>query len=288
MSQGSKGDKISTPVRTSGSSRIGVAGARGWTKSSVSLIYAMVTDVGLLRSGNEDSCGAEAAHGVFVVCDGMGGGAAGDVASELARDTFLASLQRPGGSAKMRLNDAVRLANQAVYRQAQRTRAHRGMGTTLVGVLCEMAGEQPSAWVVHVGDSRCYRLRGGHFDMLTRDHSLVEEQIQAGLVTRLEAENSPIRNIITRAIGSHATVEPEIAEHALEPGDVLLLASDGLTRELSDDAIEKLLEQYTAEQTGHGHAPPASALRSACKALVEAANRSGGRDNITVLLIAVG
>lgn len=296
MAQGSRADTSATPAEGAGANSApvspeaaaGSASPGGWTGPSVSLSFAMTTNVGRTRTGNEDTCGAEAAYGAFVVCDGMGGAAAGDVASELARDTFLESLKRFGGSSRTRLSEAVGAANQAVFRQAQRSRAQRGMGTTLVGVLCETAGQQPAAWVVHVGDSRCYRVRTGQLDLLTRDHSLVEEQIQARLMTRLEAESSPIRNIITRAIGSHASVEPEIAEHALEPGDVLLLASDGLTRELSDAAIAAVLQQQVGERAGQGLAPDAAALRKACAALVDAANRSGGHDNITVLLIAVG
>jgi protein phosphatase len=159
------------------------------------------------------------------------------------------------------------------------------MGTTLVAALLEDAAllpHDPSAavpgptlWLAHVGDSRCYLFRRGALHLLTQDHSLVEEQFRAGLISRLQAATSPIRNIITRAVGSQPSVEPDIAAHAAYPGDLFLLASDGLSRELDDDAIARIL--------GRVSGPP---LEPPCQALVDAANAHGGRDNITVLLIA--
>jgi protein phosphatase len=150
------------------------------------------------------------------------------------------------------------------------------MGTTLVALLLENATAPSSTlWLAHVGDSRCYLFRHGALQQLTRDHSLVEEQIRAGLLHRAQAATSPIRNIITRAIGSQPTVEPEIAAHTTQPGDLYLLASDGLTRELDDAEIAHILA-----------ARAAPALESTCQALIDAANKKGGRDNITVLLIA--
>jgi len=146
------------------------------------------------------------------------------------------------------------------------------MGTTLVALLWDSVD---TLWLTHIGDSRCYRLRRGALQLLTEDHSLVEEQIRAGVLSRTQAAASPIRNIITRAIGSQPSVEPEIAAHASEPGDLYLLTSDGLTRELTDAQIAAIL--------AHAAGPT---LESACQALIDAANKSGGRDNITVLLVA--
>ena len=245
-------------------------------------LYALVTDTGRVRNMNEDCGGAIAEHGVFVVCDGMGGAAAGEVASQLARDTFLSSIAGSAGAGRevpARLEEAVRLANQAVHRQAQRTRSLRGMGTTLVSVLFEGS----AVWVAHVGDSRCYRLRNGALEQLTRDHSLIEEQIQAGMITRKESMTSPVRNIITRAVGSASIVHADIAAHALEPGDVFLLATDGLTRELDDEAIAlELRSSWTAQ----GNAASMQAgLERTCKALIDDANSHGGADNITVLMV---
>ena len=153
------------------------------------------------------------------------------------------------------------------------------MGTTLVSALVEDSAT-PSLWVAHVGDSRCYRFRRNEFQLLTQDHSLVEEHIRAGILTRVQASRSPIRNIITRAIGSQPNVEPDIATHDAQSSDLYLLATDGLTRELPDAEIARLLAGALAHSAG------TAALESACQSLIDAANRKGGRDNITVLLIA--
>ena len=260
------------------------------TSAALPQIYAMLSDPGQVRQTNEDSCGADPAHGAFAVCDGMGGAAAGEIASQLALDTFLATLAAPPGplDCAQRLQDAVHAANRVVYRQAQRSRAQRGMGTTLVALLCDpplASCTATTVWIAHVGDSRCYRLRAGRLEQLTRDHSLIEEQIQAGLITPGEAAASPIRNIITRAIGSYPAVEPEIASCPAQPGDLFLLASDGLTRELGDPAIATIL----LADLGAAHSREVShvSLQQACQALVHAANTHGGGDNITVLLLAI-
>lgn len=256
--------------------------------------FAMCSDTGRIRTLNEDSCGADLAHGAFVVCDGMGGAASGEIASQLARDTFLNSIATlaPGPAPpRAQLFEAIRAANQAVYRQAQRTRAQRGMGTTLVSLLVVPPIDEKAAataLVAHVGDSRCYRLRGGQLELLTRDHSLIEEQVEAGLMTPLEAAASPIRNIITRAVGTYVTVEADLTAHPVQPGDIFLLASDGLTGELEAHAIAALLRglHLSRKPRSAAHPYPQSLLESACQTLIDAANAEGGSDNITVLLVA--
>jgi serine/threonine protein phosphatase PrpC len=252
--------------------------------------FAMLSHRGNVRKGNEDACGARPEHGAYVVCDGMGGAAAGEVASRLTVDAFLDSLAATASELgpRTRLEQAVYVANRVVFQQAQRSRHLRGMGTTLVALLCEQAGPDsaPLLWLTHVGDSRCYLMRDGELFRLTEDHSLVEEQVRAGLISREQAGYSPIRNIITRAMGSHPEVQPEIAAHALVPGDLYLLASDGLTREMEEAEVGDILA-YAAAQIAA--LPDAGGLEpilhTTCSSLVDAANASGGGDNITVLIL---
>jgi PPM family protein phosphatase len=261
--------------------------------------FAMLSHRGRVRHVNQDACAANPAIGAFIVCDGMGGAAAGEVASHLASEAFLHSLnlhpthpprrassrsapaieavpaQFPPDHPHTRLHEAARAANHAVFRHSRKSRSLHGMGTTLVAALWDDAAYAPTLWITHIGDSRCYRFRRGALQLLTEDHSLVEEQIRAGLLDRVQAAASPIRNIITRAIGSQPIVEPDIAAHETQSGDIYLLASDGLTRELDDDDIARILANTSS-----------SALEPACQALIDAANTRGGRDNITVLLIS--
>jgi protein phosphatase len=269
------------------------------------LIYAMLTHRGRVRHGNEDTCAAAPEIGAFIVCDGMGGAAAGEIASTLAADTFLAYLTPPPprgteqAKPQVRLNAAIQAANHAVYQQSRQSAKLSGMGTTLVALLhapIVKAGsgkrrtpsdhtnsrvtDPPTLWLGHVGDSRCYRRRRGKLEQLTQDHSLVEEQLRAGQITAAQAAHSPMRNLITRAVGSQATVEPDIECHRPQPNDLYLLASDGLTHEVDDEEISTILAAIPKP-------PNEAALTTACEALITAANRNGGNDNITVLLVAV-
>jgi len=262
--------------------------------------FAMLSHRGRVRHSNQDACAALPEQGAFVVCDGMGGAAGGEVASHLATEAFLDSLaHRPStaldaatqGSA--RLDDAVHAANQAVFRYSCKSPSLHGMGTTLVALLWEQAPASSTLWIAHVGDSRCYRLRSGTLDLLTRDHSLVEEQVRAGVLSRVQATASPMRNIITRAVGTQPTVEPEIAACDPQPGDLYLLASDGLSRDLDEAAIAQILAREASpvalaavRDSAKTGTTLQSALDTACQALVDAANANGGHDNITVLLLA--
>lgn len=262
--------------------------------SANQLIHAMLSHRGLVRRGNEDTCAACAEVGAFVVCDGMGGAAAGEIASQLAAETFLSYLRSSNSnsngdsngnhnhaaSPQERLCAAILAANQAVYQHSRQSSKLSGMGTTLIALLAPSAETAASIWLAHVGDSRCYRLRYGHLQQLTHDHSLVEEQLRAGQITPAQAAISPMRNLITRAIGSRPSVEPEIQRHHLQPRDLYLLASDGLTHDVTDAEIESILAAIPSPAT------PA-ALNQACEALIAAANRNGGHDNTTVLLAAL-
>ncbi|RXH57559.1 protein phosphatase 2C domain-containing protein [Granulicella sibirica] len=256
------------------------------------LDYAMSSHPGLVRKGNEDFCSASKEQGVFVVCDGMGGAAAGEVASRLAVETFTRALDHGNRAVDTveRIQRAARAANDAVYRKAKQNRELSGMGTTLVAAIldappllenAESESERPEArfWIGHVGDSRCYLYRKGLLRLVTCDHSVVQEQMQAGLMTRAQAAHSPMRHIITRAIGAHAQVEAAVQPLDVGTGDIVLLASDGLNRDLSDEAIADVLSGI---RTG------AESLEAGCVALVDAANAVGGHDNVTVLLLRVG
>jgi PPM family protein phosphatase len=231
---------------------------------------AAITDRGRKRPSNEDAFGYSVEDGVYVVCDGMGGAAAGEVASSLAVDEVLRVFHERNGSAVLPKDarEAVGIANQAIYSRARRNHQLSGMGTTLVAALIR----SQHIWVLNVGDSRCYRLRGGRLEQLTLDHSLVEEQVRLGRMTRAQAARSPMRNMITRALGTQSKVTPDCFDFEAQPGDLLLLCSDGLTREVPDRTIEFLVSSD-------------SPLEERCSRLVEAAKKAGGHDNITCLLV---
>jgi PPM family protein phosphatase len=233
---------------------------------------AAVTDKGRKRPSNEDSYGLSNEHGAYLVCDGMGGAAAGEIASALAVEEALRVLMERLGdeiaSPRMAAEEAVFVANDAIYSRAQRNPRLAGMGTTMVGLLVR----ERHAWVMNIGDSRCYRLRDRNLQQLTDDHSLVEEQVRQGRMTHSEALRSPLRNVITRALGTQSSVTPDIVELETEPGDLFMLCSDGLTRELNDDLIESMLSVDLP-------------LESLCARLVNSAKKAGGHDNITCLLV---
>jgi protein phosphatase len=201
----------------------------------------------------------------------MGGAAAGETASHLAAETAAAALAKAKKGAGA-IRDAVRLANRAVNERARRDRRLEGMGTTLVAL--SVSGN--TAWLGHVGDSRCYRWRSGTLERLTQDHSLVEEQIRIGRMTREQARRSPMQNVITRAIGTRAEVIADVQEIELRRDDMYLIASDGLTRELTDTAIAGVLLASNSD------------LDAICANLISAANSAGGRDNITCVLVRIG
>lgn len=233
---------------------------------------AAVSDRGRKRPTNEDAFGYSIEHGVFMVCDGMGGAAAGEVASSLAVDEMMRVLsdRAAGEPLSPVLEQAVFTANHVIYSRGQANAKLSGMGTTLVALVAE----ERRIKIINVGDSRCYRLRAGNLEQISQDHSLVEEQVRLGRMSEAEAVRSPMRNVITRALGTQSRVTPDIFDLDAEPGDLFLLCTDGLTRELADGGIEEVL---SAE----------GSLDTLCKDLVAAANRAGGNDNITCLLVRV-
>lgn len=230
------------------------------------------SDRGRKRPSNEDAYGFSIEAGVYVVCDGMGGAAAGEVASTIAVDEVLRLLTHRGEEKGIQLpqaaENAICEANEAIFSRAQRNHRLSGMGTTLVA----LATQDRRVWVLNIGDSRCYRLRQGVLEQLSRDHSLVDEQVRLGRMTAREALHSPLKNVITRALGTQSQVTPDVFEFEAENGDVFLLCSDGLTRELPDRVIQDLLSSDLS-------------LEDQAARLVEAAKKAGGHDNITCLLV---
>jgi PPM family protein phosphatase len=225
---------------------------------------AGLTDVGRQREANEDNL--VLASPVFAVADGMGGARAGEVASRLAAETFR-DPRDPAQTPEQQLEHVAREANRRIYELALRDQSRRGMGTTLTATLVD--GDAVS--IGHVGDSRAYRLRGDELVQLTQDHSLVAELERSGQLTPEAAEHHPQRSIITRALGPEPEVEVDTHTHPARAGDVYVLCSDGLTGMISDSELATLLRA-------------APSLESAAEALVRAANQSGGKDNITVVL----
>jgi serine/threonine protein phosphatase PrpC len=230
---------------------------------------AFRTDTGRQRNANEDSVFTRSP--LFVVADGMGGAQAGEVASKTAVESFDREL--PAGPPERVLRETVEAANRTIHEHAQKDPALAGMGTTITAAIVDLEAEEVA--IGHVGDSRAYRLRGARFERLTRDHSLVEEMRRKGQITEAQAEDHPQRSIITRALGPEPEVEVDLQTVPAQAGDVFLICSDGLTTMLGDEQIGQLLARATSMET-------------AVRALVDEANRAGGRDNITVIAFRLG
>ncbi len=224
------------------------------------------TDIGRVRALNEDACFV--GRGLYAVIDGMGGHAAGDVASQLAAQT-LARADAPVVP-ENQVRSALAMANQHIVQHGLAHPESRGLGCTIAGI----ARGEHAWWCFHVGDSRVYRWRSGLLTQVTRDHSEVQELIDAGLLTPDQARSHPARNVVTRALGEDPAAEVELQSLALEPGDCLVLATDGLTGEVDDAGIASILG-------GGGHP------QEVASALVRAAVDAGGRDNVSVVVITV-
>lgn len=241
------------------------------------------TDVGVVRTNNEDNFGYDAREGIFVVCDGMGGQAAGELASKIAVDTVMNYFHQESRKSDSQvlgrgfsdvsdransLANAIHLANQAIQDAAAHNPGQAGMGSTIVAVCT--AGSEFS--IANIGDSRIYLIRGEAIQQLTSDHSLVMEQVRRGLMTLEEAEKSEMQNVIVRALGTEESVEPDLEDHEFVPGDVLMLCSDGLSRYVKENIILEII-RGTED------------LEQACEKLIEAAKTGGSDDNITCVLV---
>ena len=241
---------------------------------SIKFTCAGRTDVGIIRSGNEDNYLMIPDRGVFIVADGMGGHAAGEVASEMAVRIVARELGDLGGKDDTeigeRVRHAIREANAAIFQRTLTEHDKRGMGTTTTVMLIN----GPRFMIGQVGDSRGYQLRDGQLTQITKDHSYVQEQVDAGFLSPEEARTHPYSNVITRCVGANVEVVPDLYVGALRVGDLYLLASDGLTGMLEDADLHRIL---TASND------PDETVQT----LIAEANRRGGLDNITAILIRV-
>jgi serine/threonine protein phosphatase PrpC len=252
----------------------------------VQIVSGGVTNVGRVRTNNEDCFRIVEPLNLFVLSDGMGGEAHGEIASALAVESVVKHCQETETDPAMtifgdmpttwsektkRLSSAVHLANQSIYDSAQAHPTQRGMGATLTAAWID--GQRLS--VAHVGDSRAYLLRSGNLQQLTSDHSLVAEQVRRGILTPAEADRSEMQSVLLRALGAHPEIEVDCEEHTLFGNDVLLLCSDGLTRVVTEPEIAGTLQ---------AEPDPAKAAQR----LVDLANEQGGADNVTAVVVQIG
>jgi protein phosphatase len=232
------------------------------------------TDVGIIRAGNEDNFLMVPEQGVFIVADGMGGHAAGEVASEMAVQAIAKNLEgvvgRSDAEAAHMMRLAIHQANAAIFRRTVEEPEKRGMGTTATALVVNQARYM----IGQVGDSRAYLLRDGTLTQLTKDHSYVQEQVDAGYLTPEQARTHPYSNVITRCVGANSDVVPDIYVGTLCSGDLFVLASDGLTGMLEDEDLHRILE---TDNTPAQHVD----------ILVNEGNRRGGLDNITVIIVRI-
>lgn len=244
-----------------------------------------LTDSGLVRDNNEDAIGYDSALGLVVLADGMGGHRGGEVASKMTVDTIIDQVQlrlpeiksgeidATSGFSKesICIQDAVVAANEKVFKTAESNPEHKGMGTTIV--VLQFYNNTFS--LAHIGDSRCYRLRAGKFEQITKDHSLLQELIDRGFYTPEEARKSMNKNLVTRALGIDSIVMPDIQEDIVLKNDLYLLCSDGLTDLVEDEHICLTIMQFSDN------------LEEAAKQLITKANKNGGKDNISVMLCRI-
>jgi protein phosphatase len=248
------------------------------------ITYKAVSDVGRKRKGNEDSLFVNPEQHLFVVADGMGGHAAGEIASKVAVESINEFVCLTGGDEEItwpfgldenisydgnRLKTAIRYANRKVLEATKEKSEYEGMATTVAAVLVD--GD--TANLGHVGDSRVYLVRDGEITQLTSDHSWVNEQIQSGVISPDQARTHPLRNVVTRALGGKPDLQVDMQQHKAKGGDILLLCSDGLTTMITDEDIARVVREAGGD------------VEKAAQALVASANAKGGEDNITVLLI---
>ncbi len=241
------------------------------------------TDVGTRRRVNQDTYATDAESGLFLICDGMGGHAGGEIASRMAVDLVMSEMRsgahpqangHDGSSSPISargqlLRSALIKANTAIY-QAALGSENAGMGSTIVALM--LTGK--TATIAHIGDSRAYLFRRGKLRQLTEDHSLVLEEVKMGVITAEMARTSPHRNVITRALGPSEKVEPDLSEFKIKPGDLVMMATDGITKPVPEPEILAILSSDKD-------------LKTKCNDLIESAKKNGGEDNLTCVLLQV-
>jgi serine/threonine protein phosphatase PrpC len=250
---------------------------------AVQIVSSGLSDVGRVRTNNEDSFRIVEALELFILSDGMGGEAHGEVASAMAVEviqkyceaekedsgvTVLEAMPENWTTQTRRLRNAVRQANHQIFQSAQKNSEQRGMGATVTAAWLKDARLS----IAHVGDSRAYLLRSGNLQQLTNDHSLVAEQVRRGLITPQQAEESEMQSVLLRALGAHPEVEVDVDEVEVYPRDVLMMCSDGLTRMVTEPEIAGTLQAETVPE-------------AAAEKLISLANESGGVDNVTVIVV---
>jgi protein phosphatase len=245
-----------------------------------SLDFAMKSHAGLVRPLNEDAVGADPGAGLFILADGLGGYNAGEIASTMAVSNLLTGLVDTMNAAQgagkpfdpaHALRDALVAMNSTIFRAALNSAAFEGMATTVV--IAWLLGGR--LWIAHTGDSRAYRFRAGTLEQMTRDHSFSQELLDAGMVTEEEARLLPAKNLVTRALGASPDIDPEVHEYDVQPDDMLVLCSDGLTEMVSHFEISGLVAACAPD------------VKEAARRLVDMANEAGGRDNTSVIVIRI-
>ncbi|MFT6093452.1 MAG: protein phosphatase [Pseudohongiellaceae bacterium] len=251
------------------------------SEETLQVKIAGFTDIGLRRNHNEDHIGFNQQHAIAVLADGMGGHQAGEVAAHMAVNSVLEKLQKlcegkssvPITSSQLLefVSNTISHSNSVIFNAAEAINEHKGMGTTLVAAVIK----DSKIYAGHVGDSRLYLFRDRALRRITRDHSLVQDLIDKGFYTEEEAKSASVGHIVTRALGTKAEVEVDTIEHDAQSNDVLLLCSDGLSDMVADWQIEETLADYQED------------INEAAKRLIVLANRNGGKDNISVILMQV-
>jgi protein phosphatase len=240
------------------------------------------TDIGRKRSQNQDNIASCPEIGLFVVADGMGGHRGGETASAMAvqviPEVVRASVGKGDWNSRELISEAILEANNRIFERSQNQPQLQGMGTTTVSFLFK----GNTLTIGHVGDSRAYFFRDGALWQMTRDHSLVQEKLRAGMITRAEVKTDRMKNVITRSVGFEMDVNVETYEMEVQPGDVFLLCSDGLSGLVEDDQIAEILRDRLKSER-----QDSTALEEAVRALITAANSNGGDDNISTILVEV-